>query len=88
MIGCENFGQTAPRILRQALDEKSGGLEKCVFLLPPRTKVLSMSFSPRFVPWAENFGCKVTWNGLLDFYASHWLKFLFSRPLASSVKKA
>jgi hypothetical protein len=30
----------------------------------------------------------VTWNGLLDFYASHWLKFLFSRPLASSVKRA
>jgi hypothetical protein len=48
-------------------DANSGGLEKCALLLPRRTKVLSMSFSPLGIPWTENFGCKVTFLGLLDF---------------------
>jgi hypothetical protein len=30
----------------------------------------------------------VTFLGLLDFQASHWLKFCSSQPLASSIKQA
>jgi hypothetical protein len=72
MIGYENFGQTAPWNLRRATsrggpDTNFGGLEKCTLLQPQRTKVLSMSFSILGVPWTENFGCKVTFLGLLDF---------------------
>jgi hypothetical protein len=62
-------------------------LEKCALLLPRRTKVLYMSFSPLGIPWTKNFGCKVTFLGLLNFLASHWLKFSSSRLLASSVKR-
>ena len=72
MIGCENFGLKAPGFCvkptsRGGPNAKSGGLEKCALLLPRRTKVVSMSFSPPSVPWTENFGCKVTFFGLLGF---------------------
>jgi hypothetical protein len=37
-----------------------------------------MSFSLLVIPWTKNFGCKVTFLGLLNFQAFHWLKFCSS----------
>jgi hypothetical protein len=70
------------------LDENSRGLKNCALSLPQRTKVLSTSFFLLAVPWTESFGCKVTFLGLLNFQAFHWLKFCSSRPLTSSIKRA
>jgi hypothetical protein len=93
MVGCEKFGPRVPEFLvrptsRGGLDKNYGRLKNCALLLLRRIKVLSMSFSLLAIPWIENFGCKVTHLGPLDFQASHWLKFCSSWPLAFNVKQA